>query len=278
MKADIRLISLDMDDTLLNRQKEIPEINCLALRECERRGIRIVLNSGRSFELMRQFARQLGVDAFFVSVNGARIDAGRNGPTLAEFCFERAVAERVCREMEKSGMYFNVYRRGKCYMGNPEVLPSLGERFFHHVPGFSGEADYPYETIDSRERLWGEGMDGVYKFVLVGEAYDPRFDVMERKLADMHLSAASAWPRNREFMPTGVDKGSAVRFLCEHLKIAPEQVMAFGDQTNDIPMLRASGWPVAMENAEDAVKQAARIIAPDCDLGGVGRVLEEYVL
>ena len=54
--------------------------------------------------------------------------------------------------------------------------------------------------------------------------------------------------------------------------------MAFGDMTNDISMLQAAGWPVAMENGEDSVKACARIIAPDHNLGGVGLTLEKYVL
>ena len=121
-------------------------------------------------------------------------------------------------------------------------------------------------------------MDGVYKFVVMGAPYDPGFEKIRQQLADMQLSVSSASRRNMEFMPTGVDKGSAVEMLCAHTGISPAQVMAFGDQTNDIPMLNASGWPVAMENAEAAVKAVSKIIAPDHNLGGVGLALEEYVL
>ena len=278
MKPDIRLLALDIDGTLMDAQKRFPEINRRALQACEARGIHIALVSGRSFELMRRFARELGVKAVLAACNGARIEAGEDGPVIAEFHFTRTDAERVCRTLEDSGMYFNVYRRGKCYMGNPEVRPSLGERYAHHIPGLSGEPGHPYETVCNRDRLWGEGLDGVYKFVVMGAPYDPGFGRIREKLADMNLSVSSASRRNTEFMPTGVDKGSAVRVICRELGIAPEQVMAFGDQTNDIPMLAASGWGVAMENGEEAVKRAALIIAPDHNLGGVGLVLEKYVL
>ena len=274
----IRMLALDIDGTLMDAGKKFPQINCRALQECERRGIKIALVSGRSFELMRMFARELGVHPMMAACNGARIEAGENGPTISERCFECADAERVCRTLEESGMYFNSYRRGKCYLGNPHVRPSLGPRYAHHVPGISGEAGFEYETVCDRERLWGEGMDGVYKFVVLGAPYDPGFCKIADRLADMGLSVSSASRRNMEFMPRGVDKGSAVRVLCEKTGIAPENVMAFGDQTNDIPMLEASGWPVAMENGEAAVKAAARIIAPDHNLGGVGLVLQKYVL
>ena len=274
----IRMLALDIDGTLMDSRKKFPEINRLALQECERRGIQIALVSGRSFELMRVFARELGIHPLMAACNGARIEAGENGPTIFESCFARADAERVCRTIEESGMYFNSYRRGKCYMGNPHVRPSLGPRYAHHIPGISGDASFEYETVCDRERMWAEGMDGVYKFVVLGMPYDPGFAKIADRLADMGLSVSNASRRNMEFMPRGVDKGSAVRVLCEKTGIAPSEVMAFGDQTNDIPMLAASGWPVAMENGEAAVKAAAKIIAPDHDVGGVGLVLQKYVL
>ena len=277
-KIDVKLLALDIDGTLMDAQKRFPEINCRALQACEARGIRVALVSGRSFELMRQFARDLGIHPLFAACNGARIEAGENGPTLAEFHFARPDAERVLHTLEASGMYFNSYRRGRCYMGNPEVRPSLGPRYAHHVPGVCGEPGFLYETICDRDRLHGEGMDGVYKFVVMGAPYDPGFARIRAELADMNLSVSSASRRNIEFMPSGVDKGSAVEILCRATGIPQSQVMAFGDQTNDLPMLRASGWPVAMENGEDAVKAAARLIAPDHNLGGVGLLLEERVL
>ena len=277
-KIQVKLLALDIDGTLMDAQKRFPEINCRALQACEARGIRVALVSGRSFELMRQFARDLGIHPLFAACNGARIEAGENGPTLAEFHFARPDAERVLHTLEASGMYFNSYRRGRCYMGNPEVRPSLGPRYAHHVPGVCGEPGFLYETICDRDRLHGEGMDGVYKFVVMGAPYDPGFARIRAELADMNLSVSSASRRNIEFMPSGVDKGSAVEILCRATGIPQSQVMAFGDQTNDLPMLRASGWPVAMENGEDAVKAAARLIAPDHNLGGVGLLLEERVL
>lgn len=278
MKLDVGLLALDIDGTLMNAEKQFPEINRRALQACERRGVRIALISGRSFELMRQFARELGVHPVMCACNGSRIEAGENGPTLAETVFDRAEAERICRVLEESGLYFNAYGRGKCYQGNPHVRPSLGPRYAHHIPGICGDSGYEYETVCDRDRLWGEGLDRAYKFVAMGSAYDPAFDDLRRALADLQLSISSASRRNVEFMPTGVDKGYAVRLLCDHFGLRADQVMAFGDQTNDIPMLQAAGWPVAMENGEEAVKRAARIIAPDHNLGGVGQILEKYVL
>ena len=79
---DIRMLALDIDGTLMNAEKQFPEINCRTLQECAARGIYVALVSGRSFELMRGFAHDLGVDAILAASNGTRIEAGSNGPSV----------------------------------------------------------------------------------------------------------------------------------------------------------------------------------------------------
>ena len=81
---DIRMMGFDMDGTLYGSNGEFPEINCRALQECERRGIKLVFCSGRPFETLREFAKKVGVNPILASYNGARIDETINGPTLKE--------------------------------------------------------------------------------------------------------------------------------------------------------------------------------------------------
>ena len=87
---DIRLLALDLDGTLMDSDKHFPEINCRALQACERRGIRVCLVSGRSFELMRGFARELGVSPMtsvpYVCARILGISVG-TGTVVAYFVF-----------------------------------------------------------------------------------------------------------------------------------------------------------------------------------------------
>ena len=162
-------------------------------------------------------------------------------------------------------------------MGNSQVRHELG-RYSHHDP-YTKESDgYFYEWVDSEERLLSEGTKNTYKYVALGHAYDPRFDNLIRQVDNLHMSISSSSRYNIEFMMPGVDKGLAVRYFAEREGIPLENVMAFGDNTNDLPMLEIVGWPVVMENGEEQVKAKARIIAPHHDKGGVGQIIEEYVL
>ena len=87
----------------------------------------------------------------------------------------------------------------------------------------------------------------------------------------------SSW-RNVELMSRGMGKAAALKWLADRLGVALADCMAFGDNANDLDMLGAVGWPVAVGNASDAVRRAARIVAETDVNDGVARVIFERVL
>ena len=81
-----------------------------------------------------------------------------------------------------------------------------------------------------------------------------------------------------EFTKAGADKGSAVSGICRYMGITEEEVMALGDAGNDIPMLRTAGYGIAMENADDKTKSAARFITDRNTGDGVAKAIYKYAL
>ena len=91
------------------------------------------------------------------------------------------------------------------------------------------------------------------------------------------FEVTSAYWNNLEIQSRGAGKGAAVRWLAKQMGAAREEILTLGDNTNDLPMLQASGWPVAMENGVDELKRAARLIAPDCADDGAAQILEKVL-
>lgn len=277
LSLQIRLIAFDMDDTLLGADGKFPDVNIRALQECVARGIKLVLNSGRSFEMLREFADMLNIDPFIASVNGARVDEGMDGPTLLEQTYDKEHTRILNDAMRKSGMYYTVYTRGRTYMANSSQR-FLYSRFNHHYAHVVKSGEYVYEMVDDEDRLIAEGLENPYKFVALGSRYDARFAGILRTIEPLKMSISSSRADNMEVMMPGVDKGSALKFLADRLHIPREQVMAFGDNTNDLPMFRYAGASVAVENAEETVLLAADFVAGHHAEGGVGKFLFEKVL
>lgn len=273
---DVRLIAVDLDGTLLDGEGKIPEINARALSECQKRGIRVLISSGRSFESISHLARGAGLDPVISSANGARIDLSTAGETVAESVMGGRTSLRVYETLMDAGVYFMAFTRGHSYMAN---LPAReGLKTHIHRPGVYMYGGHPFEMVADPARVRAEGTVSPYKYVAFARDYDPAFDGIRAALADLNLSISSSWRDNIEIMRPGVDKGFSLKFVAERLGIPRGAVMAFGDNTNDVPMLAYAGHPVAMANAEACVLRAARYVAPDCDLGGVGKLIEELVL
>ena len=268
----ISIVSMDLDGTLLNAQQKVSEENAEALRMCRERGIYVFLSSGRSFESVRTFATGLNVDCGIISCNGARLDASAYGPTLMTDCIPEEIAIRAFDELIRLKVYFECYAPGRVYMSSGFV-----ERFHSHEARVLDLDGCHLEYIDSTERMRAEAMDRAYKFVV----YSPDPAILAQaaeKLARFDIDITSSWGDNIELMKKGAGKGRALEKYAAHYGIPKDEIMTFGDQLNDMNLLEASAWPVAMENAVDGLKARARLIAPHHDEDGVGKMLRKYVL
>ena len=126
---------------------------------------------------------------------------------------------------------------------------------------------------DDRSLFESRGLTFPYKLEAYGD--DPAvLAKLRAELVEAGFSVSSAYADNLEVMSAGCGKGAAVQWLASRLGIAREACMAFGDNLNDLSMLDAVGWPVAVENAVPELRAIARIIAPECAQDGVAQTIE----
>lgn len=269
----ISVVAMDLDGTLLGADQKVSDENCRALRMCADKGIRIVLASGRSFESVRTFAKQIGIEECgIISCNGARVDATPHGPVIMEDCFSKEQALMIFEELCRCSIYFECYTPGKIYMTNGFV-----ERFHSHEARVLEMDGYRLEYIDGTERMRREALERAYKFVL----YSPNPDVLARTAEHMKqfdIGITSSWGDNVELMKSDAGKGKAVLAYAARYGINKQEIMCFGDQLNDLSMICSAGIGVAMENAVDELKAAAKLIAPHHDQSGVGKIIQKYIL
>ena len=268
---NIRLIVTDLDGTLLDAGRAVSPRTARALIACQAQSVEIAFASGRSFEAVRPFARGIGLsECHIISSNGARMDETPEGPVIYEDNLPGPLAREAARRLVEAGLYVECYSDEHIYMANRVPM-----RHRHHAPGFS--ADGTVEFVEDAARLVAEGPKKARKLIVFSD--DPAAIGRARAvLRGLPLALSQSGSDNLEIMRQGAGKGRAIGWYAARQGIGREEIMAFGDQTNDLDMLAAAGWPVAMANAVDAVKAQARLIAPRHDQDGVARVLEHYVL
>lgn len=270
----IKLIAFDVDGTLVaDDHCTVPEQNVAALRAAKAKGIQLAIASGRTWSILTEVAGQVGGVDYVIMSNGAAIRETATGKRLYEKGIPPEQAIALMELLDREQLAYEVYCGGQNYVaqamrdhiGRGLLSFDFGEMFLRQV-----------ELVpDLREALAGRDMEKINLFYVPEEARE-RIKKGAQKICPMEI--ANALDGNMEFTLGGVCKGTALEKLCQHLGIAADEVMAFGDGNNDVEMLRWAGLSFAMENGAADAKVAARYIAPPNDLGGVGQMVRRYIL
>ncbi len=271
MKLEPRIIALDLDDTLLRHDLTISDRTVAALAACARRGIVVMLASGRSPEAMTPYAERLGLSrtkSFVICNNGSQALESDTGRAVIEHRLPTDVALEAFRLVEAAGLSCHVYE------GN-SIHVSRETEYSDRDWMLSGLK--PIVPADYEELIRG----GVYKLVIPG---DPEFIVPVEAEFKVHFRDRAtvfvSKPYFLEVLPLNVGKGETLREIAEsRLGVPRERVMAFGDSMNDESMIRYAGLSVAMKNSRpEILSLAAHVTDLTNDEDGIADFLERRVL
>ena len=264
-----RLIVLDVDGTLVDHERRISPATLRALAEAKAAGIRATLATGRMYASALPYAGRIGADAPLILCNGARIQDPASGEYLFSAHLPKHHAIRGLRLARELGLHVNLYLGEEVYIERVSQTSRASAR-----------KDGVEQVVvgDLTRFLDGQPADAV-KILLIGP--DERLEDFARDYCsggEDLPSVVRSEPTYLEIMPRGVSKGAALIRLCDLLGIPTSTSAAFGDGMNDLEMIQVAGLGVAMGNAHDDLKRAARILAPSNNADGVAEVLWEHVL
>ena len=269
---DIRLIASDVDGTMLPRGGVISARLRRAIAGCRRAGIPFIIASGRWIGALGEVVAHAGTAGLpMIICNGAMV-VDPLGEPLREWPLDDGDARQVYDILKRHQVQINSYLRGALYCQNTWLIRKKSPA----IRGYIGGGDHKL-VLDDADRFEAEALRGVCKLEALSE--DPGVILaVKRDLSGLDLSVTHSSGRNVEIMAPGVGKGAALKWLAARLGIPTARCMAFGDNMNDWDLLSAVGWPVAMENADPALKRLARIVAPSDADDGVARIIISHVL
>jgi Cof subfamily protein (haloacid dehalogenase superfamily) len=276
------LVILDLDGTILDPYKRatISDVVQETIAAVQAAGVPVTIGTGRTLDYLRHhFPGQLNLTHPVITTQGAVIGDPQTGQVLAEQNLPLTQARRLADWIDgtalTAGFYFldgdgrtHAYRNA---VGRTEEE----EELLQHLVGF------PFSFTDSFAPLLSS--DDAHPPIKVITYSNPAHSARD-VLAEMDSRFASAVSIMRthvwlvEATAPGVDKGSALHRLCDIMGIVPQRVMAIGDSENDIPMLKAAGFAVAMGNATPSLKAVAHWIAPDIEEDGAAVAMRKWVL
>lgn len=262
----VKLIAVDVDDTLLNRKKEITPATKAALLQAQDNGVRLVVASGRLPYGVRPFAEELDIfrhGGYYMGFNGGAIKNSRDELIGTSF-LDSEYIEPVYDILRSYDVCTMVHK-------GDHIFSDLKTNQYSQLE--SDSVGLPVTPVDDLMSF----VNWRLPKMLIGGDPD-LLKVLEQDLikalgneVDIYLSA----PWYLEVMPKGVNKGEGLKTICRDAGIDIQNAVAFGDSFNDIFMIKAAGTGIAMENAEDAVKEAADMVTADCDRDGIAKALRE---
>jgi Cof subfamily protein (haloacid dehalogenase superfamily) len=265
----IRLLALDLDDTLLRSDLSISYRTRNAIRKAEARGITVVLASSRAPAAMEHFSALLGLNkknGYLIANTGTVIQESRTGELISEVKISPAAALLIFDMADAEGFAVQIYDDDIMYI-------SRSNEFAEYDQKVTGLRQVVVENFRSMVA------SGCHKMLIPG---DPMILAPLARLLSSYADGAAIYtskPYLLEILPPGTDKGSALALVSERLSIPREAVLAVGDSINDETMLRWAGFPVAMANGENRIKELAALVTEKSnDEDGVAEVIERYIL
>lgn len=268
----IELVAIDMDGTALNEDKHLTEENIQAMHAVRDAGIKVVICTGRAISGVEPYIKQLGFDGedeFTIVQNGAA--------TYRLSDYELLDGHTISKEGVQSVLSFVGELDGQSVI-------AMTERDFYYAGGelderMAFEAETLRMPTNKVELEDIAQRDDLYKLLVVGDPED--IDAIEARIPDeLHdvVRVIRSMRELVEFIPVGIDKSFALKKLTKELDIAPENILAIGDEHNDVEMLEFAGTSVAMGNANPVAKEVADHVTDTNENSGMGKALKKYVL
>lgn len=270
-----KLVAIDMDETLLNDDAEITPKNVSVLKKAIKDGVKVVLNTGRSYLSVQENLKTLGIyqtkDQYVVSFNGGAIVENKD---LKVVHVEGLAFDIVKQLFDISLRYYpesciHVYTLDELYMWNVN----------------QDEKDY----LQPRGVEWTELQElnidflkdtPITKIIINVNDMDKRLafnEIARKEIGDKFKTTYSSG-RYIEFNNISTDKGTGMLKLAEMLGIKPEETIAIGDNSNDLPMIEAAGVGVAVRNAnEQVLSKADYICKRDNNHDAVAEAVDKFI-
>ncbi|MGG4493115.1 Cof-type HAD-IIB family hydrolase [Brevibacillus reuszeri] len=274
-----KLLALDVDGTILMSNHTLSKVTLQAITELTTRGIYVTLATGRAYPSAKTMAKQFQIRVPLISHDGAYVADPLTDEVLFVKRIPTEVVTRITEILVEYGLdvmllhesYAVTNRSWKWRDLFPLLNPSTLRQLWKNL--------YPLKIMASCRvaEYVREKNVSVPKIFVMGEP--ERLAAARRELAKAkfkEIRVTASGDRNLEILPEGISKATGLAVLGEKLDIIPEQMVAVGDNYNDVEMIQFAGMGVAMGNAPDAVKKLARQVTDTNDQHGVAAVIQRF--
>lgn len=283
----IKLIATDMDGTLLNAAHEFSQENQEAIKFAQEHGITVVIATGRAFYEANTPVAETDLKVPYICLNGAEVrDETFN--IMSTSHLNHSLVSKITSTLKEKDIYYQVYTNRGIYTENPqrdlEIYIDIAERAGQKADVEKIENSIQkridngtLKIVDNYDKI--EDIPG--ELIMKILAFDSdlgKIDLVGQELAQSpNLAVSSSSRGNLEITHSDAQKGIALSTIAKQLGIDLKDVMALGDNLNDVSMLERVGYSVAMDNAAPEVKTVAKYVTDSNENSGVGKAIMKFL-
>ena len=288
-----KLITIDLDGTLLNKYGEVTEYTKNVIKKTTDKGVLVVLASGRISESVLTIAKEIGANKYYISGNGSVLYDMQKDEIIYENYLNKEKVLEIIELCDKNSIYYNIYTE------NAVLAKSLNYNVaFYNYENTKKSSDKKTDiniVDDMYKYIKNSNINKFLKITICDESKIVFSSIIKKikNIEDIDVLEVSHMSQKKiktgtkevevgyfytEVSSKNVDKWYAIEKVMEIENIKKEEVMALGDNNNDIIMIKNAGLGVAMGHSNNEVKKVADYITENNNEDGVAKAIEKYVL
>lgn len=265
-----KAIFLDLDGTLLDDNKNVSEENKKAIQYAKEKGVYVVLCSGRQKDAVKTFKEMADSSRYIISSNGAQIYDCEKNETLYTCTIDKDICEILVKYIIENKYFIRIENDYVRYVNSPKL-------FIKHEIVLDNQQEL-FNIINEDKiiqlAIGAPTKEEIYKVVDFIKSLN-RDDIKIENVFPTEVGETKFWAAN--LINSNSSKGNAIYGLCKYLKIDINNVIAMGDDLNDLSMIKTVGLGVAMENALEEVKKVAKEITKNNNENGVAEIIKSKI-
>lgn len=268
-----KLVAIDLDGTLVTDEKELTKKTVEVIKEASKKGVKIMISSGRSFYRLERFIDALDLrkeNQCTICFNGGMIVENKTKEMLYSKNLNAEEVEELIQLGKALRLPIMIYSRDTHYV---ETIPEVVQKNTKNLKGMN------LKVVNFNQINFNKPENYIYKVCFIDKPekiIEKRKQISEEILKKYEIT--SSVPEYLEIVKKGIKKSEAIKVVMEKYDIKQDEVMAIGDGENDIEMLDFAGLGIAMENAKEEVKRFANDVTTSNNHDGVANAIEKYIL
>ncbi|MCP8617183.1 Cof-type HAD-IIB family hydrolase [Salirhabdus salicampi] len=282
----MKIIATDMDGTLLNSRGDISDENKQAIEKAIANNIEVIVVTGRSYISAKRLLREKNLHTPIIGFNGGEVRS-EEGKIIMNFPLNKELCSKIAAACSAEGVYYDIYTNEGVYSSSKEQtvesFVTLLARIHNQTPledirklVEQHMEDEQFHFTDQYEQVLHSNLT-FYKMFALSLQEEQLQNVYHRLKGEEELVITSSGKGNLEFNHQDAKKGTVLQRYVNEKGISMNEVMAIGDNYNDVSMLQMAGRGVAMGNANEDIKEVCSHVTKTNDENGVAVAIEQLL-